>query len=419
MTLNTHSSEAPAAGTNVVTLDALVSGVMEKNPELKFYQAEMAAARAGARNAGRLAAPELDTTVGHKRARDDINRFSGEGMAWSVALRQPIEWPGRLGLRKAIANRDVALAELGLARFRTALLSRIRSLGYELIVAQQRAAAGRAVAERFRELRQVLVARDPAGLTPLLETRVIEASGVKAEHTAAEAEHDVEHLTIQINYLGGQAPATPLRLAETTPQFHPAPALEILYTAAASNNFELRLRVAEFEQQGFKVALARNERFPSFNVGPFFSEENASDRERIVGLAVSFPIPVWQNNRSKVEVANARRAQAEAALESARRQVERDVTDIWHEYEHARSVLAKWRPDAIEHFREAAETADRHYRLGAVPVATYIELQRHYIEAVEALLEARKEALEAAQQLELLTGLPAPLASTIAKEENR
>lgn len=320
-------------------------------------------------------------------------------------------------MRKAIANRDVALAELGLAHFRTALMHRVRSLGYELIVAQQRAAAGRAVAERFRELREVLVARDPAGLTPLLETRVIEASGVKVEHTAAEAEHDVEHLAIDINYLRGQAPTAPLRMSETTPQFGPAPPLSILYAAAASNNFELRLRVAEFEQQGFKVALAKNERFPSFNVGPFYSEENAADRERIVGLALSFPIPLWQNNRSKVEVASARRTQAEAALESSRRKVERDVADTWHEYEHALGVLAKWRPDAIEHFQEAAETADRHYRLGAVPVGIYVELQRQYIEAIEALLEARKEALEAAQKLELLTGLPAPLVSRTAKEE--
>jgi len=40
-----------------------------------------------------------------------------------------------------------------------------------------------------------------------------------------------------------------------------------------------------------------------------------------------------------------------------------------------------------------------------VPIATYVELQKQYLEAVDALLETRREALEAAQQLELLTGL--------------
>ena len=67
--------------------------------------------------------------------------------------------------------------------------------------------------------------------------------------------------------------------------------------------------------------------------------------------------------------------------------------------------MAKWRPESVAEFRKAAELADRHYRLGAVPIATYVELQKQYLEAVEALLDTRREALEAAQQLQLLTGL--------------
>jgi cobalt-zinc-cadmium efflux system outer membrane protein len=405
LTGSAATNNAPVT-TNVVTIAALVTEALEKNPELKFYEAEIAAARAQAKNAGRLAAPELDASLGHKRASDSANRFLGEGVAWSVGLKQPFEWPGRLGLRKAIANRDVALAELGLARFRSALVNQVRATAHGLAVAQQRVASSRTVAERLRELRETLVAREPGGVTPLLETRVIEASEVKAEHTAAEAEHDVEHLIIELNYLRGQSPTTAMRVGEAPLRFGTAPALNDLYAAAATNNFELRVRIAEFEQQGFKIALAKNERFPSFSVGPVISEERAGDHERILGVALSVPLPLWQNNRAQVEVAEARRAQAEATLESARRQLERDVTDYAHKYEHALSVLAKWRPDAIEHFREAAELADRHYRLGAVPVTTYVELQRQYVEAVEALLDARKEALGAAQQLESLSGLP-------------
>jgi cobalt-zinc-cadmium efflux system outer membrane protein len=67
--------------------------------------------------------------------------------------------------------------------------------------------------------------------------------------------------------------------------------------------------------------------------------------------------------------------------------------------------IAQWRPDSIRQFQEAAELADRHYRLGAVPISTYVELQKQYLEAVEALMETRREALEAGQELERLTGL--------------
>ncbi|HXG46481.1 MAG TPA: TolC family protein, partial [Methylomirabilota bacterium] len=374
--------ESPAADPgSPVSIEALVADALQNNPELKFYEAGIAAARAEARNAGRLAPPALDTGLGYKRTRDQADRLLGDGVAWSVTLQQPFEWPGRTALRKAIANRDVALAELGLARFRTTLAAKVRALAHDLAVAQQRATSGRAVAERLRKLLETLLARDPAGLTPLLETRVIEAAAVKAEHTAAEAEHDVEHLIIELNYWRRQPPATPVRVIESPPRFGRPPGLETLYAAAATNNFDLRVRVAELEQQGFKIALARNERFPSLAVGPVISEERAGDRERIVGLAVSLPLPLWQDNRAKIDAAEARRTQAEVTLESARRRLESDVADYWHKYEHALGVLAKWRPDAIAHFQEAAELADRHYRVGAVPLSTYVELQRQYVEA--------------------------------------
>jgi cobalt-zinc-cadmium efflux system outer membrane protein len=56
-------------------------------------------------------------------------------------------------------------------------------------------------------------------------------------------------------------------------------------------------------------------------------------------------------------------------------------------------------------FREAAALADRHYRLGAVPIGTYVELQSSYLDAVEALLDTQAEALAAALELNQLTGL--------------
>lgn len=413
-----HTAEPlfpPVAAATDRSIEAMVAETLEKNPELKFYEAEIAAARAGRRSAGSLGNPELNVGIGQKTVRGA--GLSEEGVAWSASLMQPFEWPGRVGLRKTIANRDLELAQLGLAQFRSALAGRVRSLAHSLAVAQQRAVASRVVAGRLNELRDTLVARDPAGLTPLLETRVIEASSVKAEHTAAEAEHDVEHLSIELNYWRGQSPNAPVRVATAAPRFPPPPGLEEAYAAAATNNFDLRLRIAEMEQQGFKVALARNERFPSIAVGPAISEERAGGRERIIGLAISLPLPLWQDNRAKVDTAEARRAQAEATLESARRRLERDVADYRHKYEHALGVLAKLRPDAIPHFQEAAELADRHYRLGAVPLATYVELQRQYVEAVEALLDARKEAVEAAGQLELLTGLPLLPVGAGAKED--
>lgn len=384
---------------------ALVLEAREKNPEFRYYEAELVAARSARVTAGRRDAPEVSGSVGQKRVQDPLGQLAGEGVAWSVGVSQSFEWPGRLGLRKAIANRDVALAELGLGRFQLALAARVRGEAQALSAAQEKARVAGEVAERYRALRAVLVQRDPAGITPQLEMRILEATEVSLRRRATEAGLTATAARLSLNQLLGRAIDAPLTLAVSGGEFPAAPPVSVLLEAAWTNNFGLRVRAAELEQQGFRVSLARNERWPAFKVGPQFTEENGGGRDRILGVGVSFPLPLWRGNTARVEAAQARQIQAETLLNTARRDVERHVVAAAQAYETKRNELAAWSPDAIQQFADAAALADRHYRLAAVPATTYVELQKQYLEAVEALLDTRREVIAAAAELEELTGL--------------
>ena len=415
--LSANAAETVTTNSMALTLDAVVADALAKNPELKFYQAEIAAAKAGRKTAGQLGNPELSSSVGQKTAHG--SGLSAEGVAWSVSVAQPFGWPGRIGLRKAIANRDIELAELGYQRFKFALVGRVRTLAFGLFAAQEKAAAAREVADRFQALREVLVQRDPAGLTPLLETRVIEATELTMQRKASEAELAAQAALLELNQLRGVTPTVHLSVSSSHLTFRPAESVESLVALARTNNFELRLRAVELAQQGFRVQLAKNERFPVISVGPSISEERAGDRQRIIGVGVSLPLPLWNRNKGNIDAAVARQMQADVSLNVTEREIQRKVVEAALTYESKLREMAKWRPDSVQHFKEAAEVADRHYRLGAVPISTYVELQKQYLEAVEGLLDTRKEALDSAQQLERLTGLTPPLTSIGAKEEQK
>jgi cobalt-zinc-cadmium efflux system outer membrane protein len=391
------------ARTNQMALDAVVADVLEHNPELSFYNAEIAAAKGGARTAAAWANPEISTTVGDKRATG--GGLAAEGVAWSASVRQTFEWPGRIPLRKAIANQQIQLAELGFAQFKAALAARTRSAAFGLFAAQQKSAAAREVADRFHALRQVLVQRDPAGITPELELRIIEATEITLLRKASEAALAEQAAMLELNQLRGQSWQHAMRITPVDVAFSAAPKTEDLLAAAQTSNFEIRMRQVELEQQGFRVSLARNERYPAVTVGPYVSQERASDRERQIGIGISIPLPLWNQNDGNVETAAARQKQAETSMYVMQRAIERQIVEKALAYQTKLTEMAKWRPESVAQFRKAAELADRHYRLGAVPITTYVELQKQYLEAVEALLETRREALEAGQQLELLTGL--------------
>jgi cobalt-zinc-cadmium efflux system outer membrane protein len=395
-----------------LTLEELVTEALGRNPELKFYEAELSAARAGGKTTGLIANPEVSGDVGQKRLSG--GGLSDEGIAWSVSVMQPFEWPGRLGLRKAIANRDIELAELGYNRFKIALTARVRMLAYGLFAAQEKSAAAGEVADRFKSLREVLVQRDPAGLTPLLETRVIEATELNSQRKASESLLAAQSALLELNQLRGVMPDTQFSVRTTELAFRPAELRDTLLALARTNNFEVRMRAAELAQQGFRVKLAKNERYPALAIGPTYSDEKVgNDREQIVGVGVSFPLPFWNRNSGNIEIAKARQMQAEISLNLTEREIQRQVLAAALGYETKLREMAKWRPDSVQHFKEAAELADRHYRLGAVPISTYVELQQQYLDAVDGLLDTKREALEAAAKLELLTGLSQPLTQPV------
>jgi cobalt-zinc-cadmium efflux system outer membrane protein len=388
-----------------VSISTLVAEISANNPELQFYRDEIAAAKAGARVSGRLADPELSFDIGHRRVNDTGGNLAGEGTAWSVSVTQTFDWPGRLSLRKAIANRDVELAGLGLARFENALAARARTLAFGLHAAHAKAAAIREVADRFTALKETYLARDPAGVAPLLESRVIEAGELTIERRATEAELALQAALLELNQLRGAAVDAPLRVSAPTISFNALPETTTLLAAARENNFDYQMRRVEVEQQGFAVSLARNERRPGFSISPFVSSDDTEGRETTVGLGVSIPLPVTGRANSAIAVAGARRRQAETMLLVAQRELDREVLTAAQAFSIKLAESRRWSPEAAQKFREAAELADRHYRLGAVSVAIYVEMQSAYLDATEALLDTQREAMEAGLRVQELTGL--------------
>ena len=385
-----------------VPIETLVAQALADNPELKFYEAEISASRGERRSTGAWANPEFSSEVGRKRVKGDA---AGEGTVWSVSAAQSFEWPGRVSLRKAIADRQIELGRAGLDQFKGALAARVRQKGFALFAAQRRESAAAEVAARGEELVGTLVQREPAGVTPLLETRAIEASVIKLRRAAIESSREAQTALYELNALRGRPIAERLVIADVALNFPELPSVDELLRRAGRGNFELRQREIEFNQQGFKLRLAENEAWPSITLGPQFSRERAgSEKETVAGVAVSIPLPLWNRNQGGVETANARLLQAETSLKLMMRDIERRIREEVATYERVRREMARLSPQVAEQLREAASLADRHYRLGAVPLATYLEVQQSYLEALDAILSSQADALNARAEVDLLTG---------------
>jgi len=394
-------------GTDSVSVNSLVQKALATHQELRYYEAQIDVARGGKTKAGEVKNPELMVGLGNWHYRDINNGIIGDGPTWAVQLTQTFEWPGRISLRKAIAQKDIELAQLGFTQFRAALAGRVRTVSWKLLAAQEQTRAADEVAKRFENLAAVLLQRDPAGAAPRLEARIIQANALTLGAEATQARNDLAAARFELNQLLGERAEHPLEVRMENIVLNPAPPIEDLMAEARRKNFALRARFLDVEQQGYHVDLAKNERWPYITLQPYMQNQTNSisaSRETQIGIGVSIPLPVWNRNKGAIEAAQARKVQAGVMLTAQMRQLERDVASQASHYRIYVEQLTQLPPDTLDNFRKAAAEADEHYRLGALPLATYTELQRQYLSSVKAVLTAQMGAVDARLQLEQLTG---------------
>jgi cobalt-zinc-cadmium efflux system outer membrane protein len=390
-------------GGGAVSLDALVAEALARNPEVKVYSAEIAAAKGERRTAGEWQNPEASTETGAKITRDYHGNTLGDGILWTVGATQTFEYPGRVTLRKAIANQQVAVAELGLEGFRIALAARVRAAAFRAALGKLKAGAADEIAKRFDDLATVLSQRPAAGVAQQADVRIIEANAITLKRRPLEAQREMQSAIYELNQLRGAPVNSPLALPDIDLTLRPLPPVATLMYTARERNYDVRTRVLELEQQGYKVRLALNERWPAVRVGPFAHNERADTNEYQFGISASLPLPLWNTNAGKIDTERARAAKVEAELTALVREIERKVADAEFVYRSRREEAENLQKSILPKMREAAETSDRNYRNGAIPVSIYTELQKQYLDSIDALTAAQAAAIEARQQLEQLT----------------
>jgi cobalt-zinc-cadmium efflux system outer membrane protein len=389
------------SGTN--SLDALVAEALGRNPEIRAYEAEIAAARGARRAAGEWRNPEITADMGSKLVRDVPGGPDSNGVLWTVSALQTFEYPGRVRLRKAIANRQITLAEFGLEGFKSALAAQVRAIIYRAALSKAKISDTDEVSARFDELSSVLSNRPSAGVIPQLDLRIIESNAVALKRRALESEREIQSARFALNQLRGSRPDTALDIPNVDLTLPSVPETATLLTMARRQNYDIRTHVMELEQQGFKVQLALNERWPAVQLGPFAHQERADTNEYHFGIGATVPLPLWNRNAGNIETKRARAAKAEAELAAIGREVERKVADAAFIYSSRRKEAEKLQSSILPQMREAADLADRNYRTGALPIVTYTEVQKQYLDSLDAFFAAQSAAIEARQQLEQLT----------------
>ena len=392
---------APAASASAGDgLEALISEALSVHPSIRAAHDRVEAARAAVGPAGVLPDPMLGVGVMNVPLGGRNPEDMGAMRMATVGISQSFLYPGKLRLRRQVAELELVAAEARLDAARWAVREEVTDAYADLafleraleIVArneqllanfirvtesrygvgtggQQDVLKARVEAARLSEeavalteRRRAALARLNAALDRSTETPVSQPA-IPVRIARAAVADDAGQIRFTSRALGSRAAGSPL------------PPLAEVQEAAVRENPMIRAHQAMIEAQAARVELARREHLPDFDVSvQYGGRVGATD---VVSAMVSIPLPLRKGQRQDLQV-----KEAEAELSALRaehheraNEIRTAVAAAYADLERDRAQLALYVKSIIPQGRAALESATASFQVGRVDFLTLLENQ--------------------------------------------
>ncbi|MDP1912108.1 TolC family protein [Brevundimonas sp.] len=331
-----------------VTLAEALTRASATSPLLTAAEANIAAARGRAQQAGFRPNPELDL---------EVENFAGTGgfsglndSETTLAIGQRFEMGGKRTARRRAAEAEVETARLELEVARADLERDVRDAYAEAFAAGRRVELARDQFGRAENLSTIATELVDAGREPPLRAIRARTAAFEAVGRVRAAEAEYAQAQRALSALWGGSDDLP----EPVPGDQPVPSL----TVDPTDTLDVRLAEAAVETSVAVVDRERTTSRPDVTVSVGARQFAGSDDTALV-FGASMPIGLFDRNQGNIAAANAERTGAEArrnaALAASVRRA-RDARAALQTAEARRTFLeTRAEPEAIEAVRIARE----------------------------------------------------------------
>jgi outer membrane protein TolC len=386
-------------------LNALVATALSRSPTVRAAMARVEGARHRAVAASAPPDPMLTAGLQNQPLGKDPTAMTSDGpdpmTMRTIGVSQSIPYPGKLALRRRVAEREAEAGEAAVETARRLVTRDVKQAYYELAFIDE----AREVVDRNRDVLAGVIRVTDAryGLGTSGQTEVLKTRGdaIRLAETASDLAEQRSAALARLSALlagtldtAGLQPAIPARIARlampTSPDEirftsnvlgsraagSPLPPLGELQDAALANSPELREHEAMIAAQAARVALARRDRLPDVDVALQYGQRSGGLPD-MVSASVSLPLPIFAR-RKQDQIADDATAQLEALhaehLASANA-LRAEVASLVSDIERARTQLALYAKALVPQGRAMLTSTASNYQVGKAELRDVLEAQ--------------------------------------------
>jgi cobalt-zinc-cadmium efflux system outer membrane protein len=383
-----------------LTLAAAIAEAVAQSPSFRVIEADIEAARGEVQTAGTRSNPELTFAPGLKRVREggeSHHEFKG-----TLELSRTYPFPGKQALLVSIAEKNVALRQLGIDGLRFQLTAAVRKAFYELLAAQNLIGLRQQQLESAQTFQQAAAARAASGYASDFEAVKSQGEVINARKLVQAAVNDIAAARVELNSLLGRDPSAALTATGTLDGAIGERSLPDLVALALAANPSLRVQAMQADLAGLTVRQARLARKPDFTVGPAI---DYSKSEQIFGLSATVALPGKNYGQGEILTATAGQRRVLAETERLRREIIGAVAKAATQWAGARAQVALYSPAYLAQLKAVVEQAEKSYAQNATSLLIYLDAKRTYFDTLAGYQEAVASVATHRAELESAVGV--------------
>lgn len=373
------------------------------HPTVRTREAQLAAAEGTRREAAPLLFNNPEVSAERVRRRAD----DGRSREWTVGVAQAFETGGQQSRRReaAAAGLEALRLEIDDARRQARAEASLRF--HAVLAAQRRVALEQRSFDLLDETARGVAKRRAAGEDTRLDANVAAIEAERARNAVASAR---EQLLDARGELAATLQWTPSSLPEITGELAlpgneaPRYTLEQLLDAARGLPRQRALS-ARVDAARARIDLERASRAPDVTVGLNVGREGpGSSRERVTGLSVSVPLPVFKRNDAAIGQAVSEASQAEIERTVAERDAQAQIRRLWSRLEIQRERVLRLERNVAAAATDNQQLAAKSRQAGQIGLLDQLLVNRQALDAERELGDALAEYHATRVELEHAAG---------------
>jgi len=391
-----------------VTLAEALDLLEKQNPDTLAARLQVAQAEAERLTARLYANPTLSIDVNDLPAgRTNPPGLSpGQTIGGTVRLDQPLALWGKRRLRLQGAETGIAAAKEEERDALRQLRSAVKDAFYGVVHDRRLLDFTVTNRERYQQIVDLNERRFRSGDLAEVDFRKVELENLKRLAEEEDARRALAERRQLLGRLIGSAHGVEVVGSLTAPTAQIDGEQALLL--AMDNRPDLAAAQRLRAQAELALDLARRERYPDVTVGVDYTRSEfvtGGNIRNTVGFGFSLPLPLLNPNQGEIAKADVNLRQADADLKRLRLDIAQDVHDAVERYRSARRLLLTFESGYLDHAKVMVDAAEKSYRIGAASLLELLDAERTYVATQTDFLDSVFSARASLNALERSIGV--------------